>query len=91
MAREPGRPSKPTEFDGETLKVARKALLGAANELRLPTARYPAGTRREPNRTVTQPRHLDLAVLALELSQTMEWIAGPSGAGARRGDVGRRG
>jgi hypothetical protein len=76
MARGPGRPSKQTEFDAATLRTARRALLDVARELRLPRVRYPTSTRREPNRTVELPRHLDVAVLALELSQAMEWLAG---------------
>jgi hypothetical protein len=59
-----------------TLKAARRALLDVARALRLPRVRYPASTRREPNRTVELPRHLDVAVLALELSQAMERLAG---------------
>jgi hypothetical protein len=58
----------------------------AARELRPPRTSYPAPTRREPNRTITQPRHLDLAVLAIELSQAMEWIAGEHVALARELD-----
>ena len=50
--------------------------LEVARELRLPRERYPASTRREPNRTVELPRHLDVAVLALELSQALESLAG---------------
>ena len=76
MARGPGRPSKQTEFDEATLTAARRALLDAARALGLPRVRYPASTRREPKRTTAQPRHLDVAVLALTLSQAMEWLAG---------------
>jgi hypothetical protein len=76
MTRGPGRPSKKTEFDDATLKAARRALLEVARELRLPRKRYPVSTRREPNRTVELPRHLDIAVLALELSQALESLAG---------------
>jgi|SRR5205809_5646522 len=83
MARGPGRPTRPTDFDEATLRAARRALLEAARELRLPKTRYPVPTRREPRRTIAQPRHLDLAVLAIELSQAMEWIAGEHVALAR--------
>lgn len=76
VAQGPGRPAKPTEFDDATLKAARRALLEAARELRLPRVRYPASTRREPKRTLDAPRYLDVAVLALELSQAMERLAG---------------
>ena len=86
MARMAGRPSKPTQFDEATLQAARGALLDAARELRLPRVRYPAGTRRDPHRTVLQPRHLDVGVLALELSQALEWIAGEHVALARELD-----
>ena len=86
MARGPGRPSKPTDFDEATLTAARHALLEVARELRLPQTRYPAPTRREPNRTIAQPKHLDLAVLAIELSQALEWIAGEHVALARELD-----
>jgi hypothetical protein len=86
MARGPGRPAKPTEFDEATLKAARRVLLDVARELRLPRVRYPASTRREPERTVEAPRHLDVAVLALELSQVMERLAGEHVALARELD-----
>jgi hypothetical protein len=86
MARGPGRPAKPTIFDEATLKSARRALLDAAGELRLPRVRYPASTRREPERTVEAPRHLNLAVLALELSHVMERLAGEHVALARELD-----
>ena len=46
----------------------------------------PVPTRREPNRTIVQPRHLDVAVLAIELSLAMEWIAGEHVAMARELD-----
>jgi hypothetical protein len=86
MARGPGRPAKPTSFDEAALTAARSALLDVARELRLPRVRYPAPTRREPNRTNTQPKHLDLAVLAIELSQALEWIASEHVALARELD-----
>ena len=86
MAQGPGRPAKPTEFDEATLKAARRALLDAASELRLPRVRYPASTRRGPKRTVEAPRHLDVAVLALELSHVMERLAGEHVALARELD-----
>ena len=83
MARGPGRPSKQTEFEEATLKAARRALLDAARALRLPRMRYPASTRSEPKRTTAQPRHMDVAVLALKLSQAMDWLAGEHVALAR--------
>ncbi len=86
VANEAGRPPKQTTFDKATLAAARKVLLDAARELRLPLVRYPAPTRREPDRTVIQPRHLDLAVLALELSQAIAWVAGEHVAKARELD-----
>lgn len=86
MARGPGHPSKPTEFDPSTLKAARRALLEVAHEVRLPETRYSSPTRREPRRTTAQPRHLDLAVLAIELGQAMERIAGEHVAQARELD-----
>lgn len=43
-------------------------------------------TRREPNRTVLAPRHLDLAVLAVELGQAMEAIAAEHVTKARESD-----
>jgi hypothetical protein len=86
MARGPGRPTKPTDFDEATLTAARRALLRVARDVRLPQTRYPVPTRREPKRTVAQPRHLDVAVLAIELSQAMEWIAGEHVAMARELD-----
>jgi hypothetical protein len=73
----------PTTFDEATLRAARRALLEVAGELRLPRTRYPVRTRRETKRTVVKPRHLDVAVLAIELSQAMEWIAGEHVALAR--------
>ena len=76
MPRRPGRPPKQTEFDEPTLRAARRALLEIAREVRLPRVQYPASTRREPQRRVLQPRHLDLAALALEIGQAMERIAG---------------
>jgi hypothetical protein len=94
MAQGPGRPPKPTKFDDATLKAARRALFDVARGLRLPRVRYPASTRREPKRAVEAPRHLDVAVLALELSQVMERLAGEHVALAREldevtwGDVG---
>ena len=86
VPRGPGRPSKPAEFDEVKLSAARRTLMQVARELRLPQARYPAASRREPKRTVAQPRHLELAVLALELSQALEWIAGEHVALARELD-----
>src|SRR4051812_31395800 len=86
MASGAGRPPKQTEFDKTTLTAARTALLDAARDLRLPVVRYPAPTRREPDRTVLQARHLDLAVLALELSQAIAWVAGEHVAQAREVD-----
>ena len=86
MAGEAGRPPKQTKFDKSTLTAARTALLDAARELQLPLVRYPTPTRREPGRTVLQPRHLDLAVLAIELSQAIAWVAGEHVAGAREHD-----
>ena len=86
MAQGPGRPAKPTEFDEATLKAARRALVDVARELRLPRVRYPASTRREPERTVEAARHLDVAVLALKLSQVMERLAGEHVALARELD-----
>jgi hypothetical protein len=86
VARGPGRPSKPTQFDVATVKAARRALLDIARGLRLPQARYPASTRREPKATVSLPRHLDVALLALELSQAMESLAGEYVALARELD-----
>jgi hypothetical protein len=68
------------------LAVARRALLDAADELRLPRVRTAAPTRREPSRTVRAPRHLDLAVLAIELGQAMEAIAAEYVAKARETD-----
>ena len=61
-------------------------LLDVARELRLPRVRYSASTRREPERTVEAARHLDVAVLALELSQVMERLAGEHVALARELD-----
>src|SRR6476469_5861256 len=86
MARQAGRPPKQTKFDKAILTAARTALLDAARELRLPLERYPIPTRREPDRTVIQPRHLDIAVLALELTQAIAWIAGEHVAKARELD-----
>lgn len=75
MARASGRPPKLTEFDETTLRAVRRALLEIARELRLPRVRHAAPTTRDRGRTVLQPPHLDLAVLALELAQVMEVVA----------------
>jgi hypothetical protein len=83
MVSRAGRPPKQTKFEKSTLTAARTALLDAARELKLPLVRYPIPTRRDPDRTVLQPRHLDLAVLALELGQAIAWIAGEHVAQAR--------
>jgi hypothetical protein len=86
MARGPGRPAKRTDFDEATLTAARRVLLEVARQLRLPQTTYAGPTRRAPRRTAAQPKHLDLAVLAIELSQAMEWIAGEHVALARELD-----
>jgi hypothetical protein len=83
MPGRPGRPPKPTEFSPKILAAARMALLDAAKRLRLQNATYPAPTSRDRQRTVTAPRHLDVAVLAIELSQALEMIAGEHVATAR--------
>jgi hypothetical protein len=75
MRRASGRPPKLTEFDDATVRAARRGLHEIARELHLPRARQAAPTARDRNRTVLQPRPLDLAVLALELSQVMEVLA----------------
>ena len=75
MARGSGRPPKLTDFDEATLQAARRGLLDIARELRLPRIRQAAPTTRDRHRTVLQPRHLDLAVLALKLCQVMESVA----------------
>jgi hypothetical protein len=87
MAKGPGRPPRPTEFDEATLAAARSALLDAGRQLRLPQVRTPSPTRREPNRTVLAPRPLDLAVLALELGQALEAVAAEHVSRARDGGV----
>ena len=86
MPGRPGRPPRQTEFHNKTLQAARRALIDVANELRLPRAKYPAPTKRDPERSVVAPCHLDVAVLAIELAQAFELIAGEHVAKARELD-----
>jgi hypothetical protein len=86
MPRSAGRPPRQTEFDEKTLQSARRALIDVANDLRLPRAKYPTPTKRDPQGTIVAPRHLDVAVLAIELAQAFELIAGEHVAKARELD-----
>lgn len=73
MARGPGHPRKVTKIDSRTMRVARQALLDIADELRLPRGSYPESKR--SSRSMSQPRPLDVAVLAIKVGQALELIA----------------
>ena len=72
MARRPGRPSKPTKIDEATMDAARRALVDMARELRLPRGRYPDPAN--PQRMTSQPRPLDIALLAQRASQAFDLL-----------------
>lgn len=57
------------------MTAVRKALLDVARELKLPTGRYPATAASRAKRTPVQPCPLDLAVLAIEMSEALELVA----------------
>ncbi len=86
MASGPGRPPKPTAIDGELMAAVRKALLQVAREMSVPTRRYPAASVEAPSRTRTEPRALDLAVLAVQAEAALEIIAAEQVAKAREHD-----
>jgi len=61
----------------------RKALLQVARELRVPTDRYPAPSADDPQRLRSEPRALDLAVLAVHAEAALELLAAEQVAKAR--------
>jgi hypothetical protein len=76
MARRRGRPPKPTAVDDRLLAAVHKALLQVARDVQLPTARYPGPASHEPRRERSEPRALDLAVLAVageQIHTAREW------------------
>ncbi len=86
MAPGRGRPPKPTAIDGELMAAVRKALLQVARDMSVPTSRYPAASVDTPSRTRTEPRALDMAVLAVQAEAALEIIAGEQVAKAREHD-----
>ncbi len=81
MAQGRGRPPKPTAIDGELMAAVRKALLQVARDMNVPVERYPVPD--SPKRTRSEPRALDLAVLAVEVEAALELIAVEQVAKAR--------